>query len=132
LCVTSITVSCAGDQGTYFDLIVGDDEGEALDFVFRVYVPALTSLTFPFPTPLVLRRDQPWVLTVEPLIKDGLFQTMLVGYVSEERPALRPFRDTAGPARETTPVDRRLDELERENMDLREKLAEATRDRPIK
>lgn len=99
LCVTNITLSNQGpDDASYFDVVLCDSDGSSPEWVFRVLVPGTTSLTFPFPTPLVLSRDRAWLVRVGPIAGVGLFQATLVGYVSHRQRRGGPFRDQAAMA----------------------------------
>jgi hypothetical protein len=102
-CITSIHLASQADI-TYFDLIlIADEQSEP---VFRVIVPATSSLSFAFPTPLVVGGARDWSLICGPLAAVGLFEATLVGYwrrPDPDDPPLEAFARRSGALRLPAP-----------------------------
>ena len=76
-CISSIQLSSQADT-TYFDLLLkqnGDTETVA-----RILVPATSTVTVPYPTPLVVGSGAPWSISFGPIAVRGLFQATFVGF----------------------------------------------------
>jgi hypothetical protein len=76
-CISSLQLSSQVDI-TYFEIRL--EHGGVTESIAQILVPATSTVSITYPTPLVIESDKPWRLSYGPNVVRGLFHATVVGY----------------------------------------------------